>query len=247
MIFKKKEKIEFFSKVSGVAETFPIVPAAQFKARWMEVLKEDYKKYKNTTIPSHLQMCPGIFDIYQHGYLVPMWHDVIIKTDHERQDFDWVLPSQSLTTLKGGDAVGTHPYDIGKWLPKRPQSKHAILKLNTPWHVIAPKGVKFMVLPVPYTDTYDFESCIGVLDPAISTEVNIQGYWNVNSGERLIKAGTPLMMLVPLTENNYNYETRDMNEHDKKWIDKRNYIYIFGFKVDKQRMKKAYYKHFKGE
>ena len=247
MIFKKKNKIDFFSKIPGVAETFPIIPTSKFKPKWVEACKNDFIRNKGSKQPSHLQLCPGIFEVYKYGYVVPMWHDVTIKTFRDREDFEAGTPSKHLNEMYNGEVVGTHPYEITKWLPKRPYSKHAFVKLNTPWHVIAPPGVKFLVIPIPYADNYDYESAIGILDPSVSTEVNIQAYWNVNEGERKIFAGTPMMQLVPISEKSFDLDVRDATEHDKIWLDKRTYIYIFGYKVDKAKMKEAYLKHFGGK
>jgi len=241
-----KIEIEFFSKVKGLAEAYPVIPAKDYNAKWMKICKDDFIKQKNTLQPSHLQLCPGIFDIYKHGYMVTMWHDAVIKTTRDREDFDFVLPSKHLAELRGGDPIGTHPYDITRFLPKRHYSKHAIVKMNTPWNVIAPPGVKFLVLPIPYTDTHELESAPGILDPAISTEINFQCYLNIGEGEVMLKAGTPIMYLIPLTENNYSHTVRDMTEKDAEWLEKRNYLNILGFKLNKQKLKDSFYKHFYG-
>jgi len=242
----KSIKIEFFSKVKGLAETFPVIPANQYRPKWMSICKDDFIKTKDTLQPSHLQMCPGIFEIFKHGYMVPMWHDAVIKTTYDREDFDFVLPSTYLKELRGGDPIGTHPYNITKFLPKRHYSKHAIVKMNTPWNVIAPPGVKFLVLPIPYPDTHELESAIGILDPAVSTEINFQCYLNINQGEIMVKAGTPMMYLIPLTEQQYELVVRDMTKKDAAWLEKRNYLNIFGFKLNKQKIKESFYRHFYG-
>ena len=64
--------------------------------------------------------------------------------------------------------------------------------------------MKFLFLPMPYPDHYDWESSSGVLEPALSSELNVQLYWNVEEGERFIKAGTPLMQIVPIWEKDVN-------------------------------------------
>lgn len=240
----KTTKIEFFSKVNGLAEAFPVLKSSEYQPRWAKICRDDFVKQKDTLQPSHLQMCPGIFDTFKHGYLVTMWHDAVIKTTRDREDFDFVLPSKHLAELRGGDPIGTHPYNITKFLPKRHYSKHAIVKMNTPWNVIAPPGVKFLVLPVPYPDTHELESAIGYLDPAISTEINFQCYLNIGEGEIMLKAGTPIMYLVPLTENNHEHIVRDITPKDLEWLEKRNYLNIFGFKLNKQKLKDAFAKHF---
>ena len=53
-----------------------------------------------------------------------------------------------------------------------------------------------------------------------------------------------MMYLVPLTEHDYSYEVRDMNNHDKAWLEKREYFMVFGFKFNKQKLKETFTKHF---
>jgi len=243
-MFKKQQKIEFFSKVPGLADINPIVPARNFKPNWFKACKEDYIKNKNFDRPSHLQQCPGIFDLYKTGFIVPLWHDTVIRTEGEDKGFAYVHPSETLAELREGDPLGTHSYEITKWLPKRPYSIAPIMKFNTPWNVIAPKGVKFLMTAVAYSDTYEFEACTGILDPSISTEINVQGYWNIKHGETMLKAGKPLAHIIPLTEKEYEYEVRDANDHDKKWMEKRIYTNVFSFHHNKRIIKNMYNKHF---
>ena len=243
-MFKKKDKIEFFSKIAGVAEAFPIIPAKDFRPKWMSRCKQHYVDNKDRNLPSHLYQCPGIFDLYNYGFILPLWHDVIIKTEAGHQGFQYINPSETLSKLLEGDPVASQPPDISKWLPKRPHSIEAIVKFNTPWHVVAPKGVKFLITPVAYSDSYEFESSIGVLDPSINTELNIQGYWNIPNGERKLTAGTPIAHIIPLTEEKYDHIIRDMTEEDWKFFRKKLFWGTHSFKHNKALIKSMYKKHF---
>ena len=51
--------------------------------------------------------------------------------------------------------------------------------------------------------------------------------------------------LIPLTEENYDYEVRDATSHDLEWFEKRTYYQIHGFKVNKALLKNMYNKHFR--
>ena len=92
---------------------------------------------------------------------------------------------------------------------------------------------------------YDPEAATGILDPSISTELNVQGYWNKKRGEVQLKAGHALAHLIPLTEETYDYEVRDATENDLEWAKKRLYYQIHGFKVNKALIKQMYNKHFR--
>lgn len=244
-MFKKQEKIEFFSKIEGVADAYPIIPANKFRPKWMSRCKQNYIDNKDRNLPSHLYQCPGIFDLYNYGFILPLWHDVIIKTQGGQPGFQYVNPSETLSKLLEGDPVTSQPPDISKWLPKRPHSIEAIVKFNTPWHVVTPKNVKLLITPIAYPDTFEFESSIGVLDPAINTELNIQVFWNVPNGERKLTAGTPIAHIIPLTEKKYDHIIREMTHEDWKFFKKRLFWGTHSFKHKKSLMKDMYKKHFR--
>ena len=244
-MFKKKDKIEFFSKIDGVAEAYPIIPAKDFRPKWMSRCKQNYVDTKDRNLPSHLYQCPGIFDLYNHGFILPLWHDVIIKTQAGQQGFQYITPSKTLSKLYEGDTVTSQPPDVTKWIPKRPHSIVAIVKLKTPWHIVTPKNVKLLITPVAYSDRYEFESTIGVLDPAINTELNIQGYWNIPNGERKLTAGTPIAHIIPLTEEKYEHVIRDMTEADWRFFKKRIFWKTHSFNHNNSLLKRMYKKHFR--
>ena len=232
-------KIEFFSGVSGVAETFPIRASREVIPKWVYSAKADYVKNKDKR-DIHIYKCPGIFDMYMTGYIVSSWHDIEIETDGDR--FRITIPDAKLETLLGKQAVQEQTHlGVAKFLPQRPWSAKSILKINTPWHVMAPRGIKFLMTAIPYTDYFDFESCTGILDPALSTEINVQGYWNnLKPGKHMIRAGTPLAQLIPLTERNLEFVVRDATEHDRQWLDKRGYLNYIGFVFNRAKLRDAY-------
>lgn len=234
------DKIIFFSSVLGLAETFPIRPAKEVVPKWAYVARQDYIKNKDKK-EMHVYKCPGIFDTFGTGYIISAWHDLELETDGLK--FRMTIPDNKLNELLEKETVQEQTWNaaITKFIPKPPWAVKSILKINTPWHVIAPKGVKFLMIPLPYPDEFSFQSCIGILDPGVSSELNVQGYWNNNSpGIHTIKAGTPLAQIIPITEKTYDFIVRDMNDQDKKWIEKRKYLNFFGFILNRSKIKEAY-------
>jgi hypothetical protein len=234
--------IDFFSSVPGVAEAHPIVKAKDILPEWVKKCRADYVSTKPNI---HLAKCPGIFDLYNFGYVVPMWCDAVIETKGDT--FRWATQDH-IKHLKRVDhpmdnipVISNHSFGaIAKFLPRRPQSIANIIKVDTPWGVCAPKGVKFLVMPFPYSDFTEFDACPGILDPAISTEINVQMYWNVKDRSYTIKAGTPMQIIVPLTEHNYKFNVRDATEKDELWLRKKNYLAHHKFNIDRHIMRNAY-------
>lgn len=227
-------KIEFFSIVPGVYETWPIEPMSTAIPKWVTTARNDYvqnKKSKST----HIFKCHGIGSLYKTGYVVRAWQDIDVSSSD--LDLELEVPSNDFMNktvdVQRADAVA-------KFIPKRPWSCKSILKINTPWHIIA--NVKFLMLPIAYSDQHDFESCIGILDPKISTELNIQLYWNSIGQTKRIEAGTPLCHLIPITEKEIKLIVREGSQRDAQWLMKRNYILSMGFNLNINKMKELYKK-----
>lgn len=227
--------IEFFSTVDGVADLYPIYEAKQFRPNWIENAVKQSKTL-NQGDKSVLR-CPGIFNIMKHGFIVPMWFDLKIKTENGKPGFSYSHPGKdnALNNLAQMELVTTHGDGIVGSMPKKEGRIKEIVKINTPWCVKS--RVPLLMLPLAYPDNYDFESSIGILEPDKSFEINVQLYWNVQNGERDIKSGTPLMQLIPLTEELVNLVVRDANEDDMKMIRKRDYFMLSTFDYHKLRNK----------
>jgi hypothetical protein len=228
------KKIEFFSSIDGVAETYPIVESRTEIPQWMRNAQQEFKQMKHYDF--HIARCPGIIDVFTTGYIVKAWHDIAIKSTES--GLETVVPAIELENLLEKPAVQVQgAQGVAKHIPKRPWSNKHILKINTPWHIIS--DCKFLMIPIPYTDQFEIESCIGVLDPSISSEINIQGYVN-GLGEFTIKAGTPLAQLVPLSNSKYDFVVRDKNEKDTAWLKKRKFLNSISFNLSKAKINQAY-------
>lgn len=235
-------KIEFYSTIDGVLDAFPVQYAKDCLPPWLGSAKQEYLQDK--TNPS-VYKCPGVVDILTTGFIVRAWHDIDIDEQSQSGRLIGYAPSPDLEQLLGFAPVQVQGgHEIAKHLPKRPWSHPDILKVNTPWHVVAPKGVKLMMLPIAYSDQFIFESTMGILDPSISNEINIQGYINQVG---VIKAGTPLVQIIPITSEKYDLVVRNITEHDKSWIKKKKYLNVFSFMFNRKKTKEAYEQHYKSK
>ena len=229
--------IEFFSTYSGVLDTWPIEPMSKAVPTWVRTARDDYVQNKDMR-KSHIFRCSGIGDLYKTGYVVRAWHDFSVQATEHKMSVK--TPSDHLDSI----AVDIqHAEGIAKFLPRKPGASRNIIKCNTPWHVIAP--CKFLMLPVAYADKTDFESCIGILEPSTSTEINVQLYWNKLDEIGTVKAGTPLCHLVPLSDKDYNYVVREATDKDKQWLEKRHYILNMSVVYNIQKMKNLFSRFWK--
>jgi len=237
--------VKFVSTIPGVSDVFPVKSMLEYKPSWVSNIKKDYKQLDKTSKRVHTSLCPGIFDLFKFGWYVPMWFDLYIKTKKDQSGFEWRIANDYLTKLADFDIVSTHADNQGvKYIPKRDTQIEKIVKINTPYHVIAPSHIRFLFLPMPYPDHFNWESASGILEPAFSSEVNIQLNWNVKDDEIFIKAGTPLMQIIPITENKINMECREVNEKELGWIKKRPYLHSFSFSPIRNIIKDIYNSYF---
>jgi hypothetical protein len=253
-MFQKKKpiKIEFVSRIKGVAEMFPILEASQYKRKWVNTAMANYKENRQEMQKqTHVVRCPGIFSLLKRGYIITSWCDVSITTKKGQEGFDWKLPMKAdHEGMYDVPPIDAQLDDLAKWIPKRDGQIKTLVKINSPLNVIAPKGVKFLILPVPYPDQFDFECATGILDPAESIELNVQLNWHKEDGEVIIKAGTPLAYLIPLYDSEREVEiiNRDATEKELEFVKKVNNAHALTFSPSRsryrQKIKNMYAKYF---
>lgn len=241
-------KIIFFSTIDGVADAYPIDHAKNFNFKWVSRAKDDYKSRLEKEVGkfNHLARCPGIFDLMGTGFIIPMPWDMKIETnDDDPTNFAWQFPTKDIEYLMEGMPVEAHTSSgIAKHLPMKQGTLETVVKINTPWHAIVPDDVKFMMIPIPYPDEFIFESYIGILDSSISSEINFQLKWNLMNSIHTLKAGTPMVQLVPMTNEKFDIEVRNATEEDKQWLKKRRYLNNCTFVLKRPLIQSIYKKFF---
>lgn len=148
MIFKKDNTVRFVSSVAGVPDLYPITSMSEYKPEWVGKAREDYKQnYKQNEKYNHITLCPGIFNMFKVGWYVPMWYDVHISTKKNEPGFSWKVATPEMTKIHEMNIIDTHGDQITKHIPKRKGTIDNIVKINTPYSIVAPKGMKFLFLP----------------------------------------------------------------------------------------------------
>ena len=56
----------------------------------------------------------------------------------------------------------------------------------------------------------------------------------------MLKAGTPMCQLIPLSSEKFDLEVRDATDADKEWLQKRLYVNNHTFVVKRPAIKAAY-------
>lgn len=214
---RSPKKIEFINEIEGVAQLMPMIPAKQISRPWVDRAHAHFAEIRKNpdwrnSKTIHTARCPGIFTLQRHGWVLRTWQDIEIKTNGDGVDFTWRSPTQI-----GGDAVGFHPPEqladyYGEW-PST--ALRTVIRINTGWRCIVPKGYYLMEMPVPLVEEHRFTTIPGYFSrEAGPASMNVQLMWHVMNGTELIKAGTPIAQYILVPKDQPEMICRDAEKRD---------------------------------
>ena len=204
MFGKKKVQVDFYSVIPEVAMLEPIVNASDVKPKWWSNAQRDFvAKTKEPNFGKekfrHTYKCSGISNLLKHGWILKTWQDIIIKTDGDGKAFQW-----SSTINRGGDPVGFHEDTaMANFYEQWGDNLKYIVKIQTPWRCVVPKGYYLYEKSVPYNDNPHFTTQEGFFSQEYGVaELNPQLKWHTLNDTIVIPSGTPIAhyMLIPKTQ-----------------------------------------------
>ena len=212
----QKPWIRFYSMDAGVAEFYPLYPSQKLKRQWrINALKESYKnksdcpvmalketfdnlKMEDKGIKEHAATCPAITQVMDSGWILPAPADFAIRPDKEKGTFQWVTRQ----LFVGGKYVTSHierqTDGMRDLVNKAQPTLGQVVKLETPWRVMAHPDIVLLQIPVSYSDDKRFSAPTGIVDPSYSYEINLQLFWHALDGDEIVTAGTPLCQWIPI-------------------------------------------------
>lgn len=201
-----KKKIVFENNIAGMETIMPVIPAKQFRHPWVDRALTDLAKIRaqpnyGMERMVHTARCPGIFKLQRHGWIIRTWQDIVIETYGDGHNFTWTTPVDQIK-LNGAPYVGDHPpHQLHDFMDNWPRDTlSSLIKINTGWTCVVPKGYYLMEMPIPYSDESRFTTVPGYFTRDMGpAQINVQLLWHVPAGKTLIKAGTPISqyILVP--------------------------------------------------
>jgi len=206
MFFKKKKPfVRFVNLMPGVEHAHPVIKTQDMKVDWMRHAAMDYKERASNYIPgtgmlSGTNRCAGLLQLFRTGFVITAPIDFTIATNGNLESFQWTAPVNA--QFQGHDYIMSHGAgQLAKFIPFRQDTLHTILKINTRWRASCSDDVVFLQMPVPYPEHTSFTAATGIFDFYQSHEINVQLFWHKLNDTVLVKAGTPLCMLVPIPRN----------------------------------------------
>lgn len=224
-IFKTKPLIEFYTDIPVALEHYPPLLS---KTNFIET----FKKIKiSPDAKANIKNCPGIIDYSKTGYIIRTWQDFSIEANNTGEWFEWNAPLNADDyVIKNINFKGVTKKEIDFFNKEiffehfpRPNTLQTVLKFSTPWYVNVPKGYKVLLLPVWYDNETRFSVIPGLLDTQLSNNINVQVYWHTLGKKEILKAGTPLVKIVPVKDEEYDHVFRLIT--DKEHYKLKSYLY----------------------
>lgn len=208
---------------------FPIVPASQFKPAW---LKDDAPHVKKH--PLHYMRCPSVQKSLKDGFIMFNALDIVFKRNADGNVTWWAdkLPNN---IDYPENVVDFHPEHFIR--DKSSVFSGQVIKITTGWKCMLSDDTRTLYSNVFTPDHFDFIACTGTHEPYLSPDLAFQGFILKDRDEFTLKAGTPLLQILPLTSKKYDYEVRVANDADNKYLDR--FRYLLQYKADKNLRAKA--------
>ena len=218
------DKVRFISVIPGLDEVMPIIKTSEYKHKWKKRASLDLGD-KEVKCPVNkilnVSRCPGINNIQSVGWVLRLWQDVTIETNEDGDKINW-SSAFNQSNERSGELINFHDDQrFGKYRTNWPKdtAKH-IIKINTGWNVIIPKGYNLLQLPVAMADENEFTAVEGMyggdLGPAT---LNVPVYWHNIGNTKTIKAGTPLAQFILVPDEEYEYSVEPSTEEINKIFD----------------------------
>jgi hypothetical protein len=198
-LFKKKEiVVDCFTYEPLIHDACKISPAKKFLPDWYKKLPTSFSKIVPNSLgieveQSTIRRCPGVNNLFGSGFMIPLWSDLKIKST----ETEW---KHVFSFEPDGTGIESHPKT--QYGPVFDLYFH--LKIQSPWMFKEKTGVHFTWLQPTWNLVNHMQELVIV--PAV-TEFKYQNATNINlfipknDNEIFIKAGTPLVHLIPLSED----------------------------------------------
>jgi hypothetical protein len=221
--FFRKPKIEFYPIIPQLIETHP-------PENGRKNIKNIFKNIKPTKINEDLDYsselsiknCPAVIDYYKYGYVVKLWQDIRIKTSADGEYYEWNSATNTNVFLSEHFKENTNfnrevfhfPKDMySPYFPRKNTLKY-LLQIPTRWCIKLPKDYGALFLPVWYDNEDRFTVIPGLLSAGTVEEINVIIQWNKLGTEEILKAGTPLVKIVPFKIEKDNVIVRQVTKQD---------------------------------
>lgn len=223
MFFFKKSKItiDMFIDDEQILNTTPVLPATRFYPQWMKDLPletmrptpiQGNQDIHNIPIAT-IKACPGIHNYFGKGFIIPLWTDISMSVHPDGR--------YSFTSV-GNMRIETHWN--GQWTGFE---RYTHMKFVVPWFAREKTGISWVVQKPIWNSNRDHILISRMVSAGGITNFKDQPSAHLNifyehppvREDFILKLGTPMVHLIPLTEKKVDLKLHlvSKQEVDKMW------------------------------
>jgi hypothetical protein len=195
---KKPIEITFYTNRKDVFEYAKPKAAAKFLPEWWKTLpKLDFEKMSaRDDLTPNMRSCYGFINHYKHGFIIPMWSDLIIDIGAEPEQF-FARYSDNLSSISPHSNWQANNFFDTKTF------QH--LKLETPWYAFCDEEVDFTFADPMWhrREVNKYTAIPGTLDLKYQHMMNVNLFLSRKEGQNTtvhIPHGTPIAHILPLSD-----------------------------------------------
>jgi len=196
----KKITLDCFTSNAGIYKLFPISPAKKYIPEWFKDISPTLKKTNEFGIEhdvATLKRCDGLTKLYNNGWILPLWCDIIIETNADGE-FRYINAHDGVDVLDnfGGSTIESH---FGEQMGNM-FSDYVHIKLLVPWFLREKTGVNFHYSGNTWGIKQYWDNLIimpGILNFKDQHNAHINMFLKKNK-KITLEHNTPLIHCVPL-------------------------------------------------
>jgi hypothetical protein len=228
-IKRSKVVIDCFTNNLNAFDYFPIKESKNFYPEWWKSASKTYPVTEPSGIvidKATIKSCDGFIDLYQQGFMLPLWSDLIVETNAGGFKYSFADDISE---------IGSHDYN--QMTTEFIQYTH--FKILSPWGIREKQGVKFMFMQPSYNHVKtltNWHVLPGVVDfkHQHATHINFIAH---QSRRYQIVAGHPLAHIIPLTDKEVELKLHVVDPTNPEHQRVKNNFYPF-FKGSHKKIKK---------
>ena len=208
-----------------VIDNYPVLPTKKVLPKWFKELPTEKFAYPlGSTLPT-IKKCMPATDMLTSGYIIQNVIDVDVIKEKTQGNF----VENRIKVKDTKYAPEAHRFEMCP--VKNPDSgtdKQHWIKLKNPWLVRTPPGYSCLFIQPVYEFNPNLRLLSGIVDTdTFDLPVEFPG-WIVN--DHVIKAGQPLMQVIPFKREDWNMTMEFTDTHDPKMTDDLRYKDLFHVK-----------------
>jgi hypothetical protein len=192
-------------------------PAHKFIPEWYK--KTELRPFEDTPLDKSVRACMPFLEALNFGWIVPVPVDISITHSTNSSKIKW--DTEVFNAMEKHDK----PQVGGDEFPHDGE----ILKFNLPYMLRTPAGVSTLYMPPLNRVETRFRPFSGIVDTdKFVNSINIPALFLDDEFEGIIKAGTPLVQIIPFRRDNLVNEsiTRMATDNEEDWMS-RTYQAVF--------------------